>query len=144
MLFCRFLYITPPSTTAHAPAITPNAIPAFCPLLLPPEAESLKFELFEILFSLSASAAGWSKAGAGEGELKGEGVGEKGAGGDWYTGNGKGEGEGECWGGSEADKVDGRKRIEKNRKSEMLQRATVLISRTVAYTVESNNRERNV
>lgn len=133
--------MTPPTATTHAPAITPNATPAFCPLLIPLDDNSFEFKVLEILFSLSASAS-FSVAGAGEAEFKSEGVGEEGAGGERYSPDGKdgrefsssndkgdGEGEGECCGGSKATKVeklDGRKRIEKNRTSERLQTATVI------------------
>lgn len=62
---CRFLYTNAPRPTKQTAAITPTAIPAFFPLVIPPPDESFGSSALSWLISLATSEFG---AGAGDGD----------------------------------------------------------------------------
>ena len=108
-MFCRrFRYTMHPTTPTPAAAITPNAIPAFFPELIPPD-DLLSSSFTPVRLTPSASAAS-AGDGDGEGVLAGDGVGGEsglvgvGAGGEL---SGEGAGVGASSGGECAGEGDG-------------------------------------
>lgn len=102
-MFCwRFLYSIPPNPTTHAAAITPIAIPAFFPPLIPPDEDLFSSSLFTLAEDRSppsaVSGAGDKDGGGdvtGDGVEAGEGVRSDaggGAGGEPAEGDGVGDG----------------------------------------------------
>ncbi|EYU41381.1 hypothetical protein MIMGU_mgv1a015698mg [Erythranthe guttata] len=91
MFSCLFLYTSTPSPARHAAPITPNAMPAFFPPLMPPSSESSLVSKSPAL-GLSLRLTPPGTTGAGDGDFLGS-----------DEGGGDGEGEGEGVSGSGSD-----------------------------------------